>query len=625
MDTDDDHESLAAAGDLMKRPRKLRGTQPYTRPVPRADRKTRTNPGPDATDTVTPLDTVFLADARSMEELPDASIDLVVTSPPYFNIKDYSLDGFQGSQHSERHADQLGDIRAFDEFIAQLQMVWRECARVLRPNGKLIINAPLVPMLKRDLTTHENRHIFDLNAEIQSSIVRGVDGMFLMDTYIWNRTNPTKKLMFGSYPFPPNFYAQNTVEFVTVYVKEGKGKRRPPEQREASKLTQDEWVEYTKQVWDLPIPNKSDPAFGKHTALMPEEIARRCVRLYSCVGDVVLDPFAGSGTTCRIAQEQGRHFVGYEIVEEYAALIEEKLGKPACVQPARSIRGPKARRASRAQPVDVAPVPPGLLDEVLECDAHDLLAKLPEGSVHLACVDPPYNLGKGAWDSWPSEDSFREFTRGWLDVLIPTLIPGGALFVFNTPRNAAWILGYLEERGMLFENWVTWDKRDGFSSTRKRFVPTQESLLFLRKPGGSPFFDADAVREPYQSSERIAAAARTGILKNGKRWFPNPAGRLATDVWHFPSERHTAKVAGRVQAGKHPTQKPSALIERIVLATTRPGEVVLDCFVGSGTTAVVAAKNGRHFVASDADATYVELARERVRAATSGARTTGAA
>ncbi|MDD3536416.1 MAG: site-specific DNA-methyltransferase [Candidatus Cloacimonetes bacterium] len=260
-----------------------------------------------------------------MTEIPDESIDLVVTSPPYFNIKDYSLDGYQLTQKSDRNENQIGDISEYSEYIGQLLMVWKECLRVLKPNGKLIINVPLMPMLKKQLNTHYNRHIFDLNADIQNSIINNTE-LYLYDTYIWNRTNPSKKLMFGSYPYPRNFYAQNTIEFVTVYVKDGKRNEYIPEDiKERSKLSEKEWVEYTKQVWDIPIPNRNDIAFGSHPAIMPEEIALRCIRLFTFVGDIVLDPFAGSGTTLKAARDLERNYVGYEIMESYSNLIEAKL------------------------------------------------------------------------------------------------------------------------------------------------------------------------------------------------------------------------------------------------------------------------------------------------------------
>lgn len=146
-------------------------------------------------------------------------------------------------------------------------------------------------MFKRDLNTHYNRHIFDLQSDIQHSILESTS-LFLLDLYIWNRTNTTKKLMFGSYPYPRNFYAQNTSEFITIYVKDGKPTNNIPEELKGqSKLSQKEWVQFTKQIWDIPIPNKSDLAFGKHAAIMPEAIPYRLIKLYSFIGDIVLDPF----------------------------------------------------------------------------------------------------------------------------------------------------------------------------------------------------------------------------------------------------------------------------------------------------------------------------------------------
>ncbi|ANV98700.1 hypothetical protein BBW65_00215 [Helicobacter enhydrae] len=259
-----------------------------------------------------------------MLELSDSSIDLIVTSPPYFNIKDYEKDGKQNIVHSELDSLDLGAINDYKTFINELLKVWRECDRVLKPNGKLCINVPLMPMFKKDLNTHYNRHIFDLQSDIQHSILESTS-LFLLDLYIWNRTNTTKKLMFGSYPYPPNFYAQNTSEFISIFVKDGKPKKVSKEIKAQSKLTQKEWVEYTKQIWDIPIPNKSDIAFGKHAAIMPEEIPYRLIKLYSFVGDIVLDPFAGSGTTLKVAKSLNRHYVGYEIYEHYKAIICEKL------------------------------------------------------------------------------------------------------------------------------------------------------------------------------------------------------------------------------------------------------------------------------------------------------------
>jgi len=273
------------------------------------------------------LNKVFFKDARKMTGLPDNSVHLVVTSPPYFNIKDYSLDGYQTKKRAEKAEGQIGDIADYKEYINEMLIVWKECERVLVPNGKLAINAPLMPMLKKSFNTHYNRHIFDINSDIENSILNNTE-LFLLDVYIWNRTNPSKKLMFGSYPYPRNFYAQNTIEFITVYVKDGQPQNNlPKDVREKSKITEKEWVEFTKQIWNIPIPNKNDMAFGEHSAIMPEEIARRCVRLYTYIGDVVLDPFAGSGTTLKVAKELKRNYVGYEISESYKKIINAKLSE----------------------------------------------------------------------------------------------------------------------------------------------------------------------------------------------------------------------------------------------------------------------------------------------------------
>lgn len=270
---------------------------------------------------------IYFKNSQKMSDVKSESVDLIITSPPYFNIKDYAKNGYQDETHSKSNTAQIGDIKNYKTFIKELQKVWRECERVLKPNGKLIINTPLMPMKKKEFTTHYNRHIFDLNSDIQTSIIyRKNTEMFLFDTYIWNRTNTSKSLMFGSYPYPRNFYAQNTSEFITVYVKDGIPKNGlPSEIKEKSKLSQKEWVKYTKQIWDIPIPNKKDLAFGEHTAIMPEEIVKRCVKLFSFVGDTVLDPFAGSGTTLKVAKQLQRNYIGYEIMENYKEIIERKL------------------------------------------------------------------------------------------------------------------------------------------------------------------------------------------------------------------------------------------------------------------------------------------------------------
>jgi modification methylase len=268
---------------------------------------------------------VYFKSSTNMSEVDDNSVSLIITSPPYFNIKDYSKDGKQKEKHSEVSKDDLGSLGDYKDYINGMLSVWKECERVLVPNGKLVINTPLMPMLKKDIKTHYNRDIFNINADIEHSIKENT-GLYLMDLYIWNRTNSSKKLMFGSYPYPSNFYAQNTSEFINVFVKDGAPIKKSDDIKSKSKLTKEEWVEYTKQIWNITIPGKGDKAFGKHSAIMPEEIVKRCVKLYSFVDDIVLDPFCGSGTSLKVSKELDRNYIGYEVYKTYEEVIREKLG-----------------------------------------------------------------------------------------------------------------------------------------------------------------------------------------------------------------------------------------------------------------------------------------------------------
>ena len=251
------------------------------------------------------------------------------------------------------------------------------------------------------------------------------------------------------------------------------------------------------------------------------------------------------------------------------------------------------------------------MNEIVCHDVFDFLPSIEKNSVDLAIIDPPYNMNKAAWDTFASQADFIEFTYKWIDMLIPTLKNTGSIYIFNTPFNAAYILQHLVNHGMIFQNWITWDKRDGFNSSKKRYTHGQETILFFTKSKNYTF-NADDIRVPYESTDRIAAAAKTGILKNGKRWYPNPNGRLCSEVWHIPGERHRQKVGGKIQKLAHVTPKPREMIERIIMASSNPGDLVLDCFVGGGTTAICAKKLGRNFICADSNPEYVKIARKAV-------------
>ncbi len=253
-----------------------------------------------------------------------------------------------------------------------------------------------------------------------------------------------------------------------------------------------------------------------------------------------------------------------------------------------------------------------ILNKIYRMDCCKFLRQLDDESVDLAVIDPPYNMRKADWDTFRSKRKFFDFTYSWIDALIPKLKTNASLYIFNTPYNSAYILQYLVDKGLHFQNWITWDKRDGLGSAKKRFGNGQETILFFVK-GRRHTFNYDDVRVPYESTERIEHAKKKGIIKNGRRWFPNPKGRLCGEVWHITSERHKNKINGKVQKMKHVTPKPLELIERIIKASSNENDLVVDCFAGIGTTAVAAKRLKRNFICCDSEKIYVDVARERLK------------
>jgi site-specific DNA-methyltransferase (adenine-specific) len=251
-------------------------------------------------------------------------------------------------------------------------------------------------------------------------------------------------------------------------------------------------------------------------------------------------------------------------------------------------------------------------NKIYTMDCFDFISKLDDESVDLLVVDPPYNMKKGEWDTFKSEKDFFDFTFSWLEKVIPKIKKNGSLYIFNTPYNSAFILNFLVEKKLNFQNWITWDKRDGMGGAKGKYSNGQETILFFTK-GKKHTFNYNDIRVPYESSERIEHAVTKGILKNGKRWFPNPDGRLCGEVWHITSERHKNKVNGKVQKLGHATPKPLDMIERIIKASSNEGDLVIDFFVGTGTTALAAKKLKRNFICADMDKEYVLLSRKKLK------------
>ncbi|PID83237.1 site-specific DNA-methyltransferase [Candidatus Campbellbacteria bacterium] len=245
-------------------------------------------------------------------------------------------------------------------------------------------------------------------------------------------------------------------------------------------------------------------------------------------------------------------------------------------------------------------------------DCFDFIKNLKNESVDLVVVDPPYNMNKGDWDKFKSEKDFFNFTFKWLEEIIPKIKKNGSIYIFNTPYNSAFILNFLVNKKLNFQNWITWDKRDGMGAARRKFSNGQETILFFTK-GTKHTFNYNDIRTPYESTERIEHAMKKGILKNGKRWFPNPKGRLCGEVWHITSERHKNKIKGKTQKMSHATPKPLDMIERIIKASSNEGDLVVDFFVGTGTTAVASKKLKRNFICADKEKKYVGVAKKRLK------------
>ena len=245
-------------------------------------------------------------------------------------------------------------------------------------------------------------------------------------------------------------------------------------------------------------------------------------------------------------------------------------------------------------------------------DYKDFFARVLDNSVDLAIIDPPYNLKVAEWDTFKSQNAFFDFTYDWIDRLIPKLKSTASIYIFNTPFNSAYILRHLVSKGLLFQNWIVWDKRDGFNYAKRRYVAWQETILFFTV-SKEHTLNADSIRIPYESTNRIEHARKKGILKNGKRWFPNENGKLCGDVWDFSSERHKTKVSGKTQKTMHVTPKPLDMIERMIQASSSEKDLVLDCFMGSGTTAIAALKHNRSFIGNDKDANFVNYTKERIK------------
>ena len=248
-------------------------------------------------------------DARRLDWIPDESLHLVVTSPPYWTLKEYPP-----------NRNQLGVIEDYEKFHDELDKVWRHCFRALVPGGRLVCVVGDVCLSRR---RHGRHLVMPMHADIVVRARRiGFDN--LSPIFWYKISNAQYEVENGSSflgkPYEPNAIIKNDVEFILMLRKSGGYRQPTEEQRDASRLTKEEHHEWFQQIWNLPGESTKD-----HPAPFPEELAYRLVRMFSFVGDTVLDPFMGLGTTLLAAARCDRNTTGVEIEPAYVRKARARL------------------------------------------------------------------------------------------------------------------------------------------------------------------------------------------------------------------------------------------------------------------------------------------------------------
>lgn len=251
---------------------------------------------------------IINGDSRLMTELTDNSVHLAITSPPYWQLKDYGTD------------KQIGFHDSYESYINNLNLVWKECYRALHKGCRLCVN--IGDQFARAVYYGRYKVI-----PIREEIIKFCEniGFDYMGAIIWQKVTTSNTtgggVQMGSYPYPRNGILKLDYEFILVFKKLGDSPKPTKEQKELSKMTADEWNTFFAGHWNFAGTRQSG-----HIAMFPEELPRRLIKMFSYVGETILDPFAGSGTTALAAKNADRNSVGYEINSEFIPIIKEKLG-----------------------------------------------------------------------------------------------------------------------------------------------------------------------------------------------------------------------------------------------------------------------------------------------------------
>jgi site-specific DNA-methyltransferase (adenine-specific) len=243
-----------------------------------------------------------------MSELKDNSVHLIITSPPYWQLKDYG------------NGSQIGFNDSYEDYINNLNLVWKECYRVLHKGCRLCVN--IGDQFARSVYYGRYKVI-----PIREEIIKFCEtiGFDYMGAIIWQKVTTCNTTggatIMGSFPYPRNGIIKLDYEFILIFKKMGEPPKVSREIKENSKLTIEEWNEYFYGHWNFPGERQD-----KHLAMFPEELPKRLIKMFSFIGDIILDPFLGSGTTCLAAGKLGRNSMGYEINHDFLPIIKMKLG-----------------------------------------------------------------------------------------------------------------------------------------------------------------------------------------------------------------------------------------------------------------------------------------------------------